>query len=69
MKQQKTTDVLKVLRSQGWSFVRDAKGSHEIWGNADGTKKTPVPTGHRYISPGVLKSLEKAGVTIPKEWK
>lgn len=69
MKPQKTRDVLKVLRAQGWQYLRDAKGSHEIWGNADGTEAEPVPTGHREISPGILAKLERKGLEIPREWK
>lgn len=69
MKPQKTRDVLKALRDQGWRRIRDAKGSHEIWGNADGTVIVPVPTGHREISPGILAQLERKGLEIPKGWK
>ena len=69
MKPQKTKDVLKLLRAQGWKCLRDAKGSHESWGSADGAGKAAVPTGHRYITQGVLAQLERAGLTIPKGWK
>ncbi|MCP3425592.1 type II toxin-antitoxin system HicA family toxin [Rothia sp. AR01] len=68
MKPQKTKDVLKLLRSQGWGYLRDARGSHEIWGSADGAGKISVPTGHRIVTPGVLAQLARAGVEIPKEW-
>jgi predicted RNA binding protein YcfA (HicA-like mRNA interferase family) len=69
MEPQKTKDVLKLLRSQGWERLRDAKGSREIWGSADGSGKASAPTGHRYITQGVLAQLERAGLTIPKGWK
>ncbi|HBM5066876.1 type II toxin-antitoxin system HicA family toxin [Cutibacterium acnes] len=69
MKPQKTKDVLKLLRSQGWGYLRDAKGSHEIWGRPNGAGRVSIPTGHRLMSAGVLAQLERAGVTIPKEWK
>ena len=68
VKPQKTRDVLRELRSQGWRRLRDAKGSHEIWVNAGGTAKVPVPAGHREISPGVVQMLERKGLEIPKEW-
>lgn len=68
MKPQKTRDVLAVLRAQGWRRLRDAKGSHEIWSNSDGTTKVPVPVGHREISPGVLQMLGRRGLEIPREW-
>lgn len=33
--------IVEALRKQGFSLVRAAKGSHEIWGN--GIVKTTVP--------------------------
>lgn len=69
VKPQPTKRVLKALRAQGWHRLRDAKGSHEIWGNGQAGTKIVVPTGHRYISPGVLTQLERAGLSIPREWK
>ncbi len=69
VKPQKAREVVKVLRSQGWRHIRDAKGGHEIWGDATGDARVSVPIGHRYISPGVLAQLERAGLSIPEEWK
>ncbi|MDK7750321.1 type II toxin-antitoxin system HicA family toxin [Brevibacterium sp. UMB10442] len=60
--------MIKALRAQGWSFLRDARGSHEIWTNHDETKKVAVPVGHRTVSPGVLQQLKRQGLAIPKEW-
>ncbi|MES7251342.1 type II toxin-antitoxin system HicA family toxin [Cutibacterium acnes] len=69
MKPQKTKDVLKLLRSQGWACLRNAKGSHEIWGRPGGAGRVSIPAGHQLTSVGVLAQLERAGVKIPKEWK
>ena len=70
MKAQKTRDVLKYLKGLGWVFLRDAPGSHEIWGLPDGSVKASIPTGHREVSPGVLGKIAKnQGVTWPREWR
>lgn len=70
MKAQKTRDVLKYLKSLGWVYLRDAKGSHEIWGLPDESVKAPIPTGHREVSPGVLNQITKfQGVEWPREWQ
>lgn len=69
MKAQKTRDVLKHLKSIGWVFLRDGQGSHELWGLPDESQKASVPTGHRQVSVGVLRQIEKAGATLPQAWK
>ncbi|QNE45457.1 type II toxin-antitoxin system HicA family toxin (plasmid) [Frigoribacterium sp. NBH87] len=69
MKPQKTRDVVKFLRSIGWVYLRDAPGSHEIWGLPDESVKLSIPTGHKEVSPAILSKLEKRGVTVPKGWK
>jgi predicted RNA binding protein YcfA (HicA-like mRNA interferase family) len=69
MKAQKTRDVLKHLRSVGWVFLRDGQGSHEIWGHPDGSGRAAIPAGHREVSAGVLRQIERAGVEIPREWR
>ncbi|WP_206445866.1 type II toxin-antitoxin system HicA family toxin [Agrococcus sp. KRD186] len=67
MKPQKTKDVTKHLKSLGWVFLRDAKGSHEVWGLPDESVKHLLPTGHKEISAGVLNQLKDKGVPIPKQ--
>lgn len=69
MKPQRTRDVLDYLRSLGWVFLRDGQGSHEIWGLSDGSQKAAIPAGHREVSAGVLRQIEKAGVKLPREWR
>lgn len=70
MKEQKSRDVIKYLRSIGWVFLRDAPGSHEIWGLPDGSVKASIPAGHRTISPGVLNKISRRqGIQWPREWK
>ncbi|SFS10718.1 HicA toxin of toxin-antitoxin [Agrococcus baldri] len=69
MKPQKTKDVTKHLRSLGWVLLRDAKGSHEIWGLPDESVKHPIPAGHKEVSGGVLSQLKRKGVPIPRAWQ
>ncbi|CAQ03186.1 type II toxin-antitoxin system HicA family toxin [Clavibacter sepedonicus] len=69
MKPQKSRDVKKHLRAAGWVYIRDAKGSHEVWGTSDGSVTLPVPFGHKEITPGVLAQLEAKGVAMPEGWK
>ena len=66
---QKTRDVLNHLRSIGWVYLRDGQGSHELWGLPDGSKKAVVPAGHREVSVGVLRQIQKAGAELPDSWK
>lgn len=69
MKPQKTKAVKKFLKSQGWVYLRDAKGSHEVWGNPDTGDSASVPMGHQEVSPGVLRQIERVLPNIPREWK
>lgn len=69
MKTQKTKAVKKFLKSQGWQFIRNAKGSHEIWGDPDAGAYVSIPAGHGEVSPGVLRQVERLLPNVPKEWK
>ena len=54
-------DVRKTLQDNGCVLVRP--GEHEIWMNPNQSvaqyRKVAVPAGHRVISPGVLRQLNK----------
>ncbi len=53
----------KHLKEHGCSFVRQAKGSHEIWQNAEGTHFTLVKSGK---ATGTFRAAYKrAGVECP----
>jgi predicted RNA binding protein YcfA (HicA-like mRNA interferase family) len=69
VKPQKTRDVIKHLRSLGWVYLRDAQGSHELWGLPDGSVKASIPAGHREVSAGVLKQIKDAGADLPESWR
>lgn len=68
MKPQKSRDVKKLMTAQGWRFLRQGRGSHEVWTSADESQKVTVPFGHTEISAGVLTQLQKAGLTVPDKW-
>jgi predicted RNA binding protein YcfA (HicA-like mRNA interferase family) len=57
-KAEKTTDITKRLRAAGFESI-DAKGSHTKWVHPSGVTVI-VPTGHRTISPGVVRNIDKA---------
>ena len=69
MKPQKTKAVKKFLKSQGWEFLRDGKGSHELWGNPQTGDRLSIPAGHGEVSPGVLRQSEAVLPNVPREWK
>ena len=50
-------DLVKLLREAGCTFVRDAKGSHEIWRSPNGPKPFAVPKGirKRHTANAILK--------------
>ena len=50
--------VAEELARLGYSYARNAKGSHEIWRNAEG-RQTTVPRNlkSRHTANGILKSV------------
>ncbi len=67
-KPQKYRDVVKILRMNGWVFLRDGKGSHELWGLADESRKESIPR-HGEVSAGVIGQLMKKLKAFPQGWK
>lgn len=57
-------DIAKKLRSLGFSFLRQAAGSHEIWHNAATGKLTTIPNHPGDMPEGTLRAiLKQAGVS------
>ena len=57
--EQPTRTVIRRLRDAG--FVEsDAKGSHTKWKHPTTGVMEIVPTGHRTISPGIVRKVDKA---------
>lgn len=68
-KPQKYRDVVKVLRKNGWTIIRQGKGSHVIWGR--GTQRVSI-THHGSGSPvsaGIIGKLIKELDETPSSWK
>lgn len=55
--EQPTRKVVKALRDAGFLPVRTV-GSHTVWVN--GSISISVPDGHKTISPGVVRKINKA---------
>lgn len=53
-----TQKIVKRLKAAGFTSV-DAKGSHTKWVHRSGASVV-VPTGHRTISPGVVRQVNNA---------
>jgi predicted RNA binding protein YcfA (HicA-like mRNA interferase family) len=57
-------DVVRKLRRAGFSFDRSAKGSHEIWRNADTRRRTTVPQHPGALPEGLVRAIvAQAGLT------
>jgi predicted RNA binding protein YcfA (HicA-like mRNA interferase family) len=56
MKSMKHKDLMKLLKKYNVEFVRQGKGSHEIY--RIGTKTASIPS-HKIMSPGTLRDIFK----------
>ncbi len=56
-------DVTRKLKVLGFSFDRQAAGSHELWFNADTKRYTTIPNHPGDLPEGTLQAiLKQAGV-------
>ena len=61
----KYRQVVKKLKQLGFSFDRQAAGSHEIWFNAETGCYTTIPNHPRDLPEGTLRAiLRQAGVSV-----
>ena len=61
-------DIVKRLKKLGFSFYRQAAGSHEIWWNELTNKFTTIPNHPGDMPEGTLRAiLRQAGIT-PNEF-
>jgi predicted RNA binding protein YcfA (HicA-like mRNA interferase family) len=67
-KPQKYRDVVKFIKTQGWVFLRQGKGSHELWGLPDESVKESIPA-HGEVSAGVVGALMKKLPSSPNNWR
>ena len=58
-------ELVAILRANGFEFVRNAKGSHEIWANPKTNQQVTVPrsTKSRHTANDVLKQAN-----LPKKF-
>jgi predicted RNA binding protein YcfA (HicA-like mRNA interferase family) len=58
-------DVVRKLRSLGFTFDRQAAGSHEIWFHAGSNHYTTIPNHPGDLPEGTLRAiLKQAGVSV-----
>ncbi|AUM17346.1 MULTISPECIES: type II toxin-antitoxin system HicA family toxin [Rhodococcus] len=63
--EQPTRKIQKLLKESGFTPQRTS-GSHEIWDGPNGTTVS-VPIGHRTVSPGVVRQVNKAIAASKRE--
>jgi predicted RNA binding protein YcfA (HicA-like mRNA interferase family) len=58
-------DIIAKLKRNGFTFYRQAAGSHEIWHNAKSNRYTTIPNHSGDMPEGTLGAiLKQAGVSI-----
>jgi predicted RNA binding protein YcfA (HicA-like mRNA interferase family) len=59
--------VTRKLRRLGFTFDRQARGSHEIWWNPDTRHRTTIPNHPGDLPERTLAAiLQQAGITVEK---
>lgn len=66
-KPQKYREVVKFLRRHGWELKRQ-RGSHEIWGPADGSQIVALVQHKGQVSPGVVRQIQAVFPDAPENW-
>lgn len=63
-------EVIRALRSAGFVFDRQAKGSHEIWYNPETCRRVTVPNhpGRPITRPGDARSYARAASPSRSSW-
>lgn len=67
MKPMRTREVLKALRRQGCTLIRN-NGRHDIYGCPCGKHEASVPTSHLEITAGVIRNIINDLECLPKGW-
>ncbi len=58
-------EIIRKLRRAGFTFDRQAKGSHEIWRHPVTRARAIVPVHNRDLPPGTVRSIiRRAGLTV-----
>ena len=61
-------EIIKMLKRSGFSFVRQAAGSHEIWHNEDTGYFTTIPNHPGDMPEGTLRAILKQANITPEEF-
>jgi predicted RNA binding protein YcfA (HicA-like mRNA interferase family) len=64
----KYRDIVTRLKSYGFSFYRQAAGSHEIWFNEITNRYTTIPNHKGDMPEGTLKAILKQANISPEEF-
>jgi len=60
--------IIKILKSLGLMFYRQAAGSHEIWYNPKTEKYTTIPNHPGDMPEGTLRAILKQAGLTPNEF-
>lgn len=52
-------EIVRKLRKAGFTFDRQAKGSHEIWWNPETRKRTTIPNHPGSLPEGTVRAIIK----------
>lgn len=61
-------DIVRKLRKAGFTFDRQAKGSHEIWWNPATRKRTTIPNHPGSLPEGTVRAIIKQADLSPDEF-
>jgi predicted RNA binding protein YcfA (HicA-like mRNA interferase family) len=64
----KYREIIKMLKKLGFSFHRQAAGSHEIWWNESTGKFTTIPNHPGDMPEGTLRAILKQCDITPEEF-
>ncbi|MCH8190496.1 MAG: type II toxin-antitoxin system HicA family toxin [Chloroflexi bacterium] len=62
------TEVIRKLRRAGFTFDRQAKGSHEIWWNPETRARTTVPNHPGDLPEGTVRAIIKQAGLSPERF-
>lgn len=60
--------ITKILKSFGFTFYRQAAGSHEIWFNSETDRYTTIPNHSGDMPEGTLRALLKQAGIKPEDF-
>jgi predicted RNA binding protein YcfA (HicA-like mRNA interferase family) len=61
-------EITRKLKAFGFTFYRQAAGSHEIWYNSTTNRYTTIPNHPREMPEGTLQAIPKQAGIDPNEF-